>query len=180
MAAVAAAVALPGVDALLGAPRGALAVGGRRLADRGGGRDAAKGDRWPPNLKPRVACRLFTSGSAQRHHTHIRFALLAPTALRKPPPVTRQVWQFNFLLVLLGSCVASSLFDTIEHILHFGACQLLDLLGTAVPNTSTFFLSHAPHRPSDGHHDLSGMPRERPRPWSQAPPDSPMHLAGRV
>ena len=64
------------------------------------------------------------------------------------------MWQFNFLLVLLGSCVASSLFDTIEHILHYGACQLLDLLGTAVPNTSTFFLSYVWHG-RNGHHGLS-------------------------
>ena len=97
----------------------------------------------------------FHLGQCTTSPPHIRFALLAPTALRKPPPVTRQVWQFNFLLVLLGSCVASSLFDTIEHILHSGACQLLDLLGTAVPNTSTFFLSHARHRQDGQHHGLS-------------------------
>jgi len=49
---------------------------------------------------------------------------------------------FNQVLVLLGSCVVGSLFETAKLILSGGYCTLLALLGRSVPAQATFWVNY--------------------------------------
>ena len=53
-----------------------------------------------------------------------------------------KMWTFNFVLVLLASCIAASLYDTLEHVLRSGWCELVGIIGRAVPRNTDFWLNY--------------------------------------
>ena len=53
-----------------------------------------------------------------------------------------KMWTFNFVLVLLASCIAASLYDTLEHVLRSGWCELVGIIGRSVPRNTDFWLNY--------------------------------------
>ena len=52
------------------------------------------------------------------------------------------LWAFNFFMVLLGSCIEGSLYDTLLHDFINGWCAVARRLATDFPRRSSFFLSY--------------------------------------
>jgi len=52
------------------------------------------------------------------------------------------LWAFNFFMILLGSCIEGSLYDTLLHDFINGWCAVARRLATDFPRRSSFFLSY--------------------------------------
>ena len=54
----------------------------------------------------------------------------------------RHLWAFNFFMVLLGSCIEGSLYDTLLYDFINGWCAVVRRLATDFPRRSNFFISY--------------------------------------
>ena len=52
------------------------------------------------------------------------------------------MWWFNYVLVLLGSCVSGNVYDLYVEVVENGICELLTLLADSIPQAANTFLSY--------------------------------------
>ena len=73
--------------------------------------------------------------AASRMMGHVSSSTLDSATLDK-------MWLYNFVVVLLGSCIVGSLFSTLNDYLRDGLCPAINALGGSVPSQATFFLNY--------------------------------------
>jgi len=54
----------------------------------------------------------------------------------------RKFWLFNYLVIILASCIAGSLVETTDKILDGGTCAIFSLLGESIPAQAGFWVNY--------------------------------------
>ena len=52
------------------------------------------------------------------------------------------MWWFNYVLVLLGSCISGNVYDLYVEVVENGICELFTLLADSIPQAADYFLSY--------------------------------------
>jgi len=54
----------------------------------------------------------------------------------------RKFWLFNYLIIILASCIVGSLIETADKVLDGGTCVIFSLLGRSIPEQGSFWLNY--------------------------------------